>query len=112
MFAMGGNPYLIASTRMNYLVTDLDSCSIIQNNPQFRACGMRLQAETLSRLNHHQRYRYFLIMSELLEISPGAGNQLDWWVLVWDLLCFIICHQFYPCLPSMRGPLSPPFLQA
>src|SRR5258708_5154968 len=106
MFALGGTPYLIASTRMNYLVTDLDSCSIIQDNPQFRACGMRLQAETLSRLNHHQRYRYFLVMSELLEISPGAGNQLDWWFLAWNWLGYIIFHQFYP---RMRCLLSSPF---
>jgi hypothetical protein len=72
VFAIGWNPQLVTGFGIMHGLADLHGGAIVENDPQFSATGMRLQAEPLAGLDHHQTHGDFLIVGVLLEGSPWS----------------------------------------
>ena len=74
MFGAPRNPDLIAGFRFNGCRIYFDQRPIVQDNPQFGAGGMRLQAEPLPRRDRHQTCCHVFVIGVLQKAGPGADD--------------------------------------
>ena len=93
VFLVGGNPDLVAGTVRANGSSHLDDGTVVEDDPQFGATGVRLQAQALARQHGHETDRAIAIVCVLFERAPGTLDKSDGWLFCRNSFGNVVDHK-------------------